>query len=307
MVEPEGRHIQMLFIDLTHGLSDRIFKYFRPLVAMGIYYNATVHLAGGGPKRFLTGDHTLELAESWGRYFDLEANGGNPWHATRNFRGCKEIRWPYGMDEMMSLFDDGSLCVNFLVKTPAHGFLYGPPNHWKAELPVSAEIVHAAKRFRDRYNVPERYGACHIRRCDLLTSNRMCTQPQAILQSIREARKDLTTWVFFMYAEPGYREALNETLAPLSLKLIFEDGSLLNDAHPEDNYFSYLLGKYLNGGAETVLETHSCSRQGKAYVLDGKGLESHGIYLAREVAEAVCDDRGHGAKLIGTHRRRGRQ
>jgi len=311
--KPIGRHIQYLWLNQPHGLTDRLRKYIRPLAALGSFHNATVHIKGGadGAQLWLDPTHSEEVAVSWGRYFNLRANGGNPWHELVNFRGCKTLDTSEHPVDMWALFDDGSLCVNLVDEIT----LYQRPKPlfvktW--DVPVSNFIKRAAAQFLERYDVEQEYGSVHIRRCDRLQSNMDCTAPEKIYEQIAQARQ-FKTWLVFMYAEEGYRQKLRARLKPLGVKLLFEDEVVLNDLFPEDNYFTYLLGKYLNGGAQTIIETHMCRAGTPPRIYASTNVDSHGIFLTRSTREdevedaylaaeeeyaAVCSNRTKGARLI---------
>jgi len=285
-VTPVGRHIQYCFLDHPHGLTDRMW-IFRGFVALGKYHNATVHIAGGGPRTWLHEMHSADAAESWRRYFDLRANGGNPFHELENFGGCATLDGPYGISDLLKLFDHGALCVNIVHQWP---FKKGIPkglSSLKPDLPVSPFVKGAAKRFLQRYEVEEAYGSCHIRRCDMFLGNKNCTDPATIYHELAKGPK-LHTWLFFMYAEETYSKALRAQLAPLGRRLLFEDDVVLNDHFPEDNYFTYLVGKYLNGGAETIIETHMCGG-GTPHVFNGSSISNHGIFMARNTRESESE------------------
>mmetsp|Transcript_67025 Transcript_67025/g.195992 ORF Transcript_67025/g.195992 Transcript_67025/m.195992 type:complete len:378 (+) Transcript_67025:94-1227(+) len=289
--KPVGRHIQYIWMNQPHGLTDRIRKYMRPLFALGNYHNATVHIKGGahGAQLWLDGSHSEEVAESWGRYFNTWANGGNPWHELVNFRGCKIVDTSEEEVDMLALFDDGALCVNFISEIRIWQ-KPGPMLSKDWDLPVSNFIKMDAAQFLKRYAVEEAYGSVHIRRCDRLGKNQNCTDPNQIFKQIAKA-KQIKTWLFFMYAEEGYREKLSKRLKPLGVKLLFEDEAVLNDRFPKDNYYTYLLGKYLNGGAQVILETHMCHGDSVPDIIDtSNGIESHGIFLPRITREDVVED-----------------
>jgi len=283
-VNPVGRHIQYCWLNHPHGLTDRMWM-FRTLVALGKLHNATVHIKGGGPRIWLHEMHSADAAESWSRYFDMQANDGNPWHELVNFRGCATLGGQYKNSDLLRLFDSGALCVNIVSQLPPNEHL---PREFAAvepDLPVSTFVKSAANRFLRRYKVEKTYGSCHIRRCDRLQSNANCTAPHKIYEQLARGQQ-LQTWLFFMYAEEAYSRALRARLAPLGRRLLFEDEVVLNDVFPEDNYFTYLLGKYLNGGAQMIVETHLCTGSGRPTVFFGSSISSHGIFMVRNTRES---------------------
>uniref|UniRef100_A0A7S1MNR4 Uncharacterized protein n=1 Tax=Alexandrium catenella TaxID=2925 RepID=A0A7S1MNR4_ALECA len=300
-VEPEGRHIQVLNIDPPKGLTDRIKFFFRPLVALGVLHNATVHILGGsrGPKLWLAQKHTAEIADDWGRYFDLSANGGNPWNELVNFRGCKVVSHHLSEQEWTGIFNDGSLCVNVESSFKA-GLL---ELQWLAprlrvDVSASALILDEASSFLRRYSVEQAYGSVHIRRCDRINGNEDCTSVDRIYQEIA-GNDRFSAWLLFMYAEEGYRQALRERLEPLGRKLLFEDDVALTTRFPKDNYFVYLLSLYLHVGAAALVETHICGKGGNAAVYNHSVAIRHnlsalqGMWLARSSGRERPADAAH--------------
>jgi len=116
-----------------------------------------------------------------------------------------------------------------------------------------------------------------------MRGNANCTAPDAIYNAV--SRQDnYTTWLVTAYAEPGYVELLEERLRPLGRRFLFEDRLVMNTEHPEDNYFTYILGKYITGTAATIIETHECSGRPEPHTLSGN---RDGLYLATGVPEAA--------------------
>mmetsp|Transcript_8093 Transcript_8093/g.25733 ORF Transcript_8093/g.25733 Transcript_8093/m.25733 type:complete len:384 (-) Transcript_8093:91-1242(-) len=288
-VKPAGRHIQLLYVSPPHGLTDRLKFYIRPLAALGRYHNATVHMSGGraGPALWLQRVHTVDLPGSWARYFNVEANGGNPFHEIKNFKGCKTFRPSIATqkDAWEKLFDMGHACVNIVDDLPRDLIRHRIVAESDVEIPVSYLVQDAARTFISRYNLSEAYGSVHIRRCDMIESNRACTAPEAIY--VQVAKHDVySTWLVFLYAEPGYRERLQKRLAPLGRRFLFEDEVALNERYPGDNYFTYLVGKYLHGAAGSIVETHHCGFSSRPHVLPREG-SLRGIYLTQLEEEVV--------------------
>mmetsp|Transcript_127090 Transcript_127090/g.395541 ORF Transcript_127090/g.395541 Transcript_127090/m.395541 type:complete len:412 (-) Transcript_127090:137-1372(-) len=292
-VEPVGRHIQYLWRNHPHGLTDRLKFYFKPLVALGQHHGATVHIRGGrhGPALWLHRMHSIDIADSWDRYFDLSANGGNPFHELMNFTGCRDVDpSPWGGrrdDSWEHIFDGGVKCVNIVNILPKT-FVDNP--RMKAVsggVPVSSLVRADADSFLRRNNVDSPYGSVHVRRCDRVRRNAQCTTPNAIYRQVAE-HDHYTTWLFFMYAEEGYREKLREKLAPLGRRLLFEGEVELSGQFPEDNYYAYLLGKYLNGGADVILESHVCLHPDRPEILTA--VPDHGIFLSRGDADSEPAD-----------------
>mmetsp|Transcript_90913 Transcript_90913/g.283239 ORF Transcript_90913/g.283239 Transcript_90913/m.283239 type:complete len:413 (+) Transcript_90913:95-1333(+) len=324
-VEPQGRHIQWLFVNFPHGLSDRLMYYFQPLVALGQHFNATVHIKGGadGPQLWLHAMHSLEVASSWGRYFDLRANGGNPWHELVNFKGCRKVKSQEleAKDTWTSMFDGGVKCVNMVDDFPKAFLRHKIVRHLSPDVPVSPRLRADAQAFLDHHGVARPYGSIHIRRCDRLVGNHLCTTPEAIRANVAQ-NNVVSTWLVFMYAEQGYREKLRSKLKGFGRQLLFEDEVTLNPSFPKDNYYTYLMAKYLNGGAGVILETHSClGEKPRIYT----AVPHHGLFLSRgeegsepsgearaaesyerdiaylsteEEHEAVCESRPRGAHLL---------
>lgn len=291
-VQPVGRHIQYLFLNRPHGITDRIRYYFQPLVALGKFLNATVHIPGGalGPRNWLDAKHSFEVAEDWGRYFDLQANGGNPWHELQNFSGCRTLSDPpRSIEEWARVFDDGSLCVNiaYHLKWRKLDVLRDIVHRMQPKMTVSPAVRTAAGDFLARYGVQGAFGFCHLRRCDRLGSSdpnidtRNRTTPKAIHAEIAK-NAGLRTWLFFVYAEKGYIEELRTLLEPLRLKLLFEDEVALNEHYPQDNYFTYVLGKHLSSQAQLVLETDSYTGDSAPSVHSPADVQADGLYLGRE-------------------------
>jgi len=142
------------------------------------------------------------------------------------------------------------------------------------------------------------------------------TEPRTRLDKVKlhiAKHSDIRTWLIFTYSEEGYTEKLRERLAPLGVKLLFEDEVVLNVDFPKDNYFTYVVGKYLSSQADVIIETdmyneviHNPQAQSR------DSVRSAGIWAARETAEdidwsaeqghhdrhaAVCDNRTKGAAL----------
>lgn len=309
-VRPVGRHIQYLVTDLPKGVSDRVRFYFRQLVALGKFHNATVHISYGelGPKLWLHSMHTWEVAESWGRYFDLKANGGNPWHDLENFVGCKTISARPSGEEWAALFDDGSSCVNIAHSIKGDEGLYRMIERTKAEIRVSSWVRSAARDFLARYDVKGPYASCHVRRCDRLGGTEGRTSLSAISSTVAK-HTDFHTWIFYTYTEEGYIQKLRAALAPLGLKLLFEDEVVLNSRFPKDNYFTYVLGKYLSSRAGLILETDHFGPGTAPVELRPGDVHDGGVFLSREGGfssreeaymvtkeeyEAACDNRTRG-------------
>jgi len=286
-VRPIGRHIQYRMLDYPHGMSDRVRYNFLPLVALGKFFNATVHIHGGAsaPRLWLHSKHTFEVGESWGRYFDLAANGGNPWHELESFEGCRTFKRPIPPEDWVRTFTrlfESVSCIN--IDFGVKGWI---PRRLVAdmqpEMQVSKFVTASAQDFLKRYNVDPAFGSCHIRRCDRLVQTKNRTDLSNIRQQLRR-KPDISTWVFFVYAEEGYAKRLKKALQPLGKKLLFEDEVVLNSAFPRDNYFSYVLGKYLNSQAKFVVETDSYGPQpvGRTH----EDLLRDGVYLTRSEGSA---------------------
>mmetsp|Transcript_74372 Transcript_74372/g.229836 ORF Transcript_74372/g.229836 Transcript_74372/m.229836 type:complete len:143 (+) Transcript_74372:323-751(+) len=125
--------------------------------------------------------------------------------------------------------------------------------------------------------------------------NTACTSPGAIYGQVAK-HNSYPTWLVFAYAEAPYLAGLRATLKPLRRHFVFEDDVVFNDAFKDDNYFTFLVGRYLHSQADTIVETHMCGFASQPTVFTkSPGLE--GLYLARgeepEVGVAASADEAY--------------
>mmetsp|Transcript_72250 Transcript_72250/g.205148 ORF Transcript_72250/g.205148 Transcript_72250/m.205148 type:complete len:409 (+) Transcript_72250:101-1327(+) len=270
------RHIQLMYMDLPHGMSDRI-QTFTAMMRLGHFHNASVHIFAGwnASDLWLTPQHSYDIARNWSRYLDITANGGNPFHMLRNFGDCKQVHLS---DDLSKIFDDGGLCANIMFKVWDVPRKPGQVPHLQA----SSVVLQETERAKEFYKMPHEYGSIHIRRCDRLQMNKKCTEPARIRKNIEDF-PNVTTWVIFHYAEEGYTGKLKGILKNMTgHTFLFEEDMVLNTAFPDDNYFTYMVGKIIEGGASRIVETHGCMYSGNARAIHGP---TNGLVL-RQATEA---------------------
>mmetsp|Transcript_7315 Transcript_7315/g.22899 ORF Transcript_7315/g.22899 Transcript_7315/m.22899 type:complete len:321 (+) Transcript_7315:102-1064(+) len=255
-VKPIGRHIQYRAAEQA-GISDRI-ALFGWLTQLGNIHNATVHINGGANmvQAHLQTKHSAQMSSHWGHYVNISANGGNPFHAVQNFEGCKSVTDPE--TDFYNLFENGVSCVNI------DGHLY----HFKhrrlkkdgteRSMSLSGDVKGSATRFLQKIGSPQAYGAYHIRRCDRMYRNAVCTQVDVVRENILR-RPDVKDWFLFFYAEEGYAESLKLGLSRIKDKRFwYEDEVQLNPDTPWDNYFTYLIGQEILSRAAVSVDTKQC-------------------------------------------------
>lgn len=250
----QQRHIQYLYVDAA-GIGDRA-NIFSWLAMLGEFHNATVHIPGGahGASLWLWSGHSPSRSTDWSRYFDIDAFRGNPFHELENLAGCKQIN---ATDtNFRTIFDDGSWCVNIASNmrsfTNYSSLLRLNNIHLKP-----SEYVHSkAKQLAE--DLPDGYGALHIRRCDRLRTNAKCTDVEQVCKKIA-MYPSVRAWLVFYYAEPNYRGMLQGGLSMLSNqtqpKLIFEDDL---DFGTDDNYFIDGVRRLMKDNASVFIDYHIC-------------------------------------------------
>eukprot|EP00413_Alexandrium_margalefii_P035084 CAMPEP_0204601330 /NCGR_PEP_ID=MMETSP0661-20131031/55961_1 /ASSEMBLY_ACC=CAM_ASM_000606 /TAXON_ID=109239 /ORGANISM="Alexandrium margalefi, Strain AMGDE01CS-322" /LENGTH=329 /DNA_ID=CAMNT_0051612181 /DNA_START=40 /DNA_END=1029 /DNA_ORIENTATION=+ len=266
-VKPTRRHIQYLEPHWGSGITDRAYV-ISWLADLAIYYNATLHMEFGpkGADRYLASKHSRKINSSWSHYFDVAAGCGvYPFNEVKYFEGCKVVKDVH--TDFSTIFDDGSPCVNITqrkwsFKNPSvpleahrHCDIWGRG--------LSSEVYKASRQFLVDHKVPKRYGAYHIRRCDRMSTNGVCSEVEAV-RSMIESITDVSTWLIFTYAEPGYIRRLKKALSPLregpafKRTFIFEDDVALSPLHDSDNYFAFLIANNMILEAPLRVETQYC-------------------------------------------------
>merc|ERR1719401_2820306 len=170
-----SRHINYFYINKA-GISDRRWM-FGHLLSLGTYHNATIHITGitGDPKLWLSAKHSSQINSKWDHYFDITANRGDPFHEIADSKNCREIT--NTNTDLWTMFDVDVQCVNIRVcwyKIPSR------KDHKLSsrQLQPSRAVVETARRITfGPQNKSTLYGFIHIRRCDRMETNRICTEP----------------------------------------------------------------------------------------------------------------------------------
>jgi len=250
-----SRRIQYLF-EAQAGLLDRIFL-FTFLNNLARVHNATAHIPGGrfSARRHLTSNHSPVIAEDWGVYFDVNDHNGNPFHAAdENMTGCKTIATEN--TSWYKIFDDGSVNIMLnLHRTPGlpKGLLFNALGY-----PSVSAITYGvvSQAFSQAATSPREYGFLHVRRCDRLSANAQCTEPEFVEALV--AASSMTTWLVFTYAESGYLPALKRQLRALQNKTFFYEEDLQLDV-AGDNYLLFAAVLVLRGLAGEKIDQHLCN------------------------------------------------
>lgn len=270
----------------TAGMLDRM-AIFRILAALGKFHDASVHLVYfGSPEAYLSRSHSATINKSWGHYFleDLPFDG-----VIKRRPDCVTFTEP--STDLFRIFDGGVTCVNlnlaFYGDSAIHQFL--EIYNMGDDLRPSRAVVSAVDELEMVHNLRSS-GAIHIRRCDLLPENRLCTEPSAVAGAV-DALPAFTSWVVFWYAEEGYKEQLRSALAKPGRRVLFEDELLLNPFEDGDNYFAFMAAQELFRRATATVDTHRCG-----YGPDPRVEQQHmglwgagrGAAAAHERLSAVC-------------------
>mmetsp|Transcript_144112 Transcript_144112/g.268466 ORF Transcript_144112/g.268466 Transcript_144112/m.268466 type:complete len:329 (+) Transcript_144112:68-1054(+) len=261
------RHIQYLVTE-SRGIGDR-HALFRLLAWMGEFHNATVHIKGGthGVSRWLTSQHSTaaDLAADWSHYFNISGYRGNPFHELEPLAGCKEMSDPDTRFETM--FADGSECINITRRLKDFND-FQHRNEYRKDIHIRPSQDVISKAYKLREGLPKDFGAMHIRRCDRMNTNAVCTSVESIY-SLVESNPTVKSWIFFYYAEPGYRDRLKESLSTFSNRtFVFEDE--LNFG-TDDNYFIMSVQNIIANRAHPYINLHKCQK-GKQAILDGQAI-----------------------------------
>jgi len=255
-----GRHIQYSYFGQA-GLLDRI-TLFRFLAELGRMHDATVHLRyfEDGPEAYLSKKHSSKINSHWERYFDTSANGGNPFHPALQLAGCKSIQSP--LTNFSRLFDDGVMCADitcWLGNIKELGVLGG------VMIQPSRDVVDAADRIVKEQGL--NFGVIHIRRCDRLSTNMLCTNPLTVA-NVTERFPAVRTWILFLYAEHGYAEQLAGALNKPGRRLVSEND--LGLAADGDNYFGFMVSRQVMSRATVFVDTHTCGNRAEPHVYDNQ-------------------------------------
>merc|ERR1719245_1063826 len=116
-----------------------------------------------------------------------------------------------------------------------------------------------------------------------MSHNEQCTRPGAISRAL-QAYPDVRVWLVFMYAEADYPSKLRAVLESEhpDKRFIFEGEVAMNRQFPQDNYFTFLMGKVLSSEAFVNVETHLCQRQSEPKIILGGTV--NGLYLMRSAS-----------------------
>jgi len=242
------RHI--LYTYQNHaGIGDRSC-IFNTLLSLGQYYNAKTYiLSGTNATGWLTVKHSPQIHGNWSYYFDINANGGDPFHEiTVPAKDCRSIKKDHNLN---SIFDNGASCVN--IEENLYHFQDREKFH-QSLLKDSPNVLTTAQAILGGI---ESHGFIHIRRCDRMHVNSVCTKPSLVAAFVAK-HPEVSLWVIAYYAEEGYKERLTSELTKAGARtLIFEDDLDFGDG-TNDNYFRTRVLTHLGRNAAASYETQRC-------------------------------------------------
>uniref|UniRef100_A0A7S1S6J8 Phospholipase B-like n=1 Tax=Alexandrium catenella TaxID=2925 RepID=A0A7S1S6J8_ALECA len=266
--KPVGRHIQYFGNSYGSGIQDRV-GVIAWLVDLATFNDATVHMQGGpmGADKYLARKHSPNVSSDWSHYFDVQAGCGKyPFNEVEPFEGCLNIS-DSDFDFSKQLFSSDAGCVNIMLRlysfrntsSPLHG--HQKCDIWTRGLAPSVYQQSRQLRAASASGQGLRYGAYHIRRCDRMDTNAECTDPSVVVSLLNNIT-DVSNWIIFYYAEPGYRGELERELQrlPRNLTITFEDDLALNPFEDGDNYYAWLVSFDLLRKASVEVQTTHCER-----------------------------------------------